>query len=341
MGVWGGNTQETVVQQLFPAKFQNRPIPHQATISRLVCRFEETGSVQARKKSGRPKSATSQETATAVLAAIEAGPHSSVRQLSSDAGISTGSVHSILKKAGYHPYKLKFVQELGEGDSDRRIEFCEWALEKANADRGFLFNLCMSDESTFSLHREVNTQNWSDTNPHWMAVSHTQFPKKLNVWAGICRGRIVGPFFLPKTLTGEAYLNLLVNSIGPSLADIAGDEPIWFQHDGAPPHFAGSVRDFLDVSFPGTWIGRRGPQEWPPRSPDLSTLDFFFWGYLKSKVYNNRPQNLDGLRQRIIDVSAAITPQQQCNKNFITVLLTAWLLTESTLSSYFDLEGKF
>jgi len=33
------------------------------------------------------------------------------------------------------------------------------------------------------------------------------------------------------------------------------------------------------------WIGRGGPIPWPPRSPDLNSLDFFFWGYLKETVY--------------------------------------------------------
>ncbi|EFN65149.1 hypothetical protein EAG_00038, partial [Camponotus floridanus] len=41
--------------------------------------------------------------------------------------------------------------------------------------------------------------------------------------------------------------------------------------------------------------------EWPPRSPDLSPLDFFLWGYLKSKVYKTNPRNLNNLRRRIVD----------------------------------------
>ncbi|ERL93783.1 hypothetical protein D910_11069 [Dendroctonus ponderosae] len=52
----------------------------------------------------------------------------------------------------------------------------------------------------------------------------------------------------------------------------------WFQHDGAPPHNFSQVRNHLDVTFPGAWIGRNGPILWPPRSPDLSPLDFFWCG---------------------------------------------------------------
>ena len=39
--------------------------------------------------------------------------------------------------------------------------------------------------------------------------------------------------------------------------------------------------------------------EWPARSPDLTPLDFFLWGYLKSKVYVTPPRDLLYLRGRI------------------------------------------
>ena len=39
--------------------------------------------------------------------------------------------------------------------------------------------------------------------------------------------------------------------------------------------------------------------EWPPRSPDLTPLDFFLWGHLQSKVYVTPPRDLDDLEARI------------------------------------------
>jgi hypothetical protein len=39
--------------------------------------------------------------------------------------------------------------------------------------------------------------------------------------------------------------------------------------------------------------------EWPARSPDLTPLDFFLWGYLKSKVFLTPPENLAELERRI------------------------------------------
>jgi len=45
--------------------------------------------------------------------------------------------------------------------------------------------------------------------------------------------------------------------------------------DGAPPHFSCFVTDVLNERFPDAWVERGGPIPWPPRSSDLSPLDFF------------------------------------------------------------------
>ncbi|KAJ4428119.1 hypothetical protein ANN_24133 [Periplaneta americana] len=73
-----------------------------------------------------------------------------------------------------------------------------------------------------------------------------------------------------------------------------------------------SVRQAVETlhnHFPGRWIGRGGPIAWPPRSPDLTPLDFFLWGFVKDRVYNTRVDNLQVLRQRFIDTVRSVTPQ--------------------------------
>ena len=59
------------------------------------------------------------------------------------------------------------------------------------------------------------------------------------------------------------------------------------------------VRRFLDQTFPDRWMGRDGPMLWPPRSPDLTPLDFFLWGYVKDIVYRTPVPNIDELIMRI------------------------------------------
>lgn len=51
--------------------------------------------------------------------------------------------------------------------------------------------------------------------------------------------------------------------------------------------------------FPQHVISRFGDVSWPPCSPDLSACDFFLWGYLKSRVYANKPRWLQELKINI------------------------------------------
>ena len=74
--------------------------------------------------------------------------------------------------------------------------------------------------------------------------------------------------------------------------------------DGAPPHFAINVRNYLSQTFGYDRVISRGCQHiWPPRSPDLNPLDFWFWAWLKSKVYHeNKPTTLEQLQQKIVEI---------------------------------------
>ncbi|KAJ8936648.1 hypothetical protein NQ318_019487 [Aromia moschata] len=49
------------------------------------------------------------------------------------------------------------------------------------------------------------------------------------------------------------------------------------------------------------YLSTNGPVCMPPRSPIITPMDFFFWGYLKNAVYERRYDNLEDLQQRIID----------------------------------------
>ncbi|KOX80743.1 hypothetical protein WN51_02031 [Melipona quadrifasciata] len=65
------------------------------------------------------------------------------------------------------------------------------------------------------------------------------------------------------------------------------------QHQFSINEWAG--REFLNRQFPQRWIGRDGPLSWPPRSPDLTSLDFYLWGHAKELVYKNTIETEDQL----------------------------------------------
>ncbi|GFS56293.1 hypothetical protein TNCV_2769541 [Trichonephila clavipes] len=102
-------------------------------------------------------------------------------------------------------------------------------------------------------------------------------------------------------------------------------QELWFQQDGATCHTARSTIYLLKDAFGDRLISRFGPVNWPPRSCELTPLDYFLWGYVKSLVYADKPQKPqtlghleDNIRRLLyignnrlqhIDVIANIRPQ--------------------------------
>ncbi|GFT20066.1 DUF4817 domain-containing protein [Trichonephila clavipes] len=85
-------------------------------------------------------------------------------------------------------------------------------------------------------------------------------------------------------------------------------QKLWFQQDGATCHTARATIDLLKDTFGDRLISRFGPVNWPPRSCDLTPLEYFLWGYVKSLVYADKPQTLDHLEDNIRRVIADIRP---------------------------------
>ncbi|GFU09061.1 putative LOC100569746 [Trichonephila clavipes] len=90
---------------------------------------------------------------------------------------------------------------------------------------------------------------------------------------------------------------MITNFFIPELNDHNVQE-LWFQQDGATCHTARATIDLLKDTFGDRLISRFGPVNWPPRSCDLTSLDYFLWGYVKSLVYADKPQTLDHLEDK-------------------------------------------
>ncbi|GFT09701.1 transposable element Tc3 transposase [Trichonephila clavipes] len=86
-------------------------------------------------------------------------------------------------------------------------------------------------------------------------------------------------------------------------------QELGFQQDGATCHTARATIDLLKDTFGDRLISLFGPVNWPPSSCDLTPLDYFLWGYVKSLVCADKPQTLDHLEDNIRRVIADIWPQ--------------------------------
>ncbi|GFT62702.1 uncharacterized protein TNCV_3096351 [Trichonephila clavipes] len=180
----------------------------------------------------------------------------------------------------------QFGLAIHQNDHQARHRFVEWAQIEIAVVPDFHKRILFSDKTHFWLNGYVNKQNcriWSEANPQ-VYVEAPLHPEKLTVRATITN------FFIPELNNHDV-------------------QELWFQQDGATCHTARATIDLLKDTFGDRLISRFGPVNWPPRSCDLTPLDYFLWGYVKSLVYADKPQTLDHLEDNIRRVIADIRPQ--------------------------------
>ncbi|GFX95867.1 transposable element Tc3 transposase [Trichonephila clavipes] len=176
--------------------------------------------------------------------------------------------------------------------------------------------ILFSDEAHFWLNGYVNKQNRrisNEANPQ-VNVETPLHPEKLTVWCALWGGGIIGPYFFKNdeghnvTVYGDRYRAMITNFFIPELNNHDVQE-LGFQQDGATCHTARATIDLLKDTFGDRLISRFGPVNGPPRSCDLTPLDYFLWGYVNSLVYADKAQTLDHLEDNIRRVIADIRPQ--------------------------------
>jgi hypothetical protein len=102
------------------------------------------------------------------------------------------------------------------------------------------------------------------------------------VWCAISRHQIE-PLCFETHINAEAYQELIQQFIALLQVD---KHNCWFQQDSATAHTAASTMEILHEFF-GENVISKGV--WPPRSPDLTSPDFFLCSYLKDTVYWTNP----------------------------------------------------
>jgi hypothetical protein len=92
--------------------------------------------------------------------------------------------------------------------------------------------------------------------------------------------------------TGRHYLEFLQNEKPQILqledVPLATRIAVYFQRDGAPPHYTRLVTQHLNDIFLTRWIGRGSTINWPTGSPDLTPLDFCLWAWMKNEMYKRK-----------------------------------------------------
>ncbi|GFX67167.1 uncharacterized protein TNCV_2185141 [Trichonephila clavipes] len=177
-------------------------------------------------------------------------------------------------------------------------------------DPTWVFNILWTDEkliSRFMVKLTTITVAFGRPLIHVSTHSSHCIPQK---WCGFTSSFIIGPFFfktqcpvngwITETVNAQRYLTLLQETAEPCLIQRGQISNVTFMQDGATSHTTNPVKAFLIQTFgEDRIVSRCSRYPWPTRSPDLTPTDFWFWGYLKYRVYLSDPSSLLELKDAI------------------------------------------
>ena len=283
-------------------KLNPKKVPGRWAFERLINRFKTShGQVRPATPGGK-NIKFSQEDITLVKDFFQDDDTKSLRVASRALGLSVWTIWTILRKVlKWRSYRERHVQPLSETHKAQRRTFCRKMKEMGDQ---FPKQIIFSDEKWFELVPHPNKQNtrtWAPCQPDKVRECRVQGGSKVMAWVGVV-GKKVLPvhwFEQKKGVNGESYLQLLKDTVWPAVKSVATRNGLYFQQDGATPHTTNLVMEFLGEKFQGRVISRRADFEWPPKSPDLNPLDYWFWGHCEAEVMRTMPVTLDELKEQV------------------------------------------
>ncbi|GAA49323.1 hypothetical protein CLF_102867 [Clonorchis sinensis] len=275
-----------------------------STITRLIAKFESTGFVLD--FPGKGRKSVSDERAPIAQNAVEQlqsqsiMASSSITQVSQLTGTPNASVHRIMRRHLHlYPYHFTLLQNITEEDKEQRVTFANWLLDNEE----IVPKILSSDEANFPVDGIINKHNcviWSrelltSTSPiisiPLISVCGWDSPKSVSCVSFSLMLRF------PATITSVCCRRMLSRNSSSTRSH--------------RPSF-NKMRTYLREQFSDEGVIARGfPNIWPARLPDLTPLDYWFWGMIKARVYHeNKPKNLVELSARIEEECARVTLEE-------------------------------
>ena len=299
---YGAVKNISVLKRHFQQHFviTTRKVPSYMAFKRLVERFIATqGTLHPAVPIGRPP--LSEETVALVKGFVKGCQRRresvSNAVIAAELNLSWSTVWRVVRKVlHWYPYKPHPTVPLTDAHKEGRVQFCEWLLSQPVE---FCDKVVWSDEKWFVLRQAPNRQNepyWAPCDPEVEVACKEQGGQKVMAWAGVVQGQVLIHWFPNNvSVNGERYLEMLQGVLQPVL----GQNDVWFQQDGAPPHMP--ARAWLQQAFQVRVISRLTAIPWPSKSPDLSCLDYWFWGVAMQEIRRSKPSTLTELK-RVVEL---------------------------------------
>lgn len=286
-----------------------------STVTRTINRFEETGAVASRHRSGRPRVTTERQDRYIVQSArrnrFTTFPALRCQyQRTYHRVISSATVRRRIMSVGLRSRRPLRVPRLTRAHRTTRLQ---WARAHENWLLAQWRNVLFTDETRIGLVsddyrirvlREPGREHRLDN-----AVQVAPYRGGTEMfWGGIMYNRRTDLIHIPGTMTGQYYLQNVIDPIILPLRNEIGEHFV-FMDDNARPHRTRAVQEALGN-------GNVTRLDWPAMSPDMNPIEHV-WDYMTRAIFrrNNPPANAQEL------VNAAIEEWRNIPQEIINNLI--------------------
>lgn len=270
-------------------------------VYRTIKRYTEQGSVDDKKRSGRPRTVRTPAVIKAIKARIARNPARKQKLMALQMGLSSKTVKKVLNEdLGLRAYRKKSGHLLNERLKAMRVKRSKVLLKRyaKNKHRDILF----TDEKIFNIEEKYNKQNDRvyaassvEAGKAIPRVQHGHHPSSVMIWLGVSYSGPTEVHFCEKGVktSAKVYQDTVLDTLVKDLSQtLFHGQPWVFQQDSAPAHKAKTTQAWFERNN----IDLLKHEDWPSSSPDLNPLDYKIWQILEEEVCAKPHKNLESLK---------------------------------------------
>ena len=173
--------------------------------------------------------------------------------------------------------------------------------------RSILFSgeKCFGQDGQHNHHNDgVYAKSREAANKYFESRPLHKVPFNAMVWAGITYRGVTDVVILPQKTSFDAnfYIQKILPIVKKDGNRLIGPD-FTFQQNGSKSHTSRATIEAIE----SMGVSLIGPQIWPPNSPDLNPLDYFFWNeveaHLKTKTFKNANEFAQKIKESVNKVS--------------------------------------
>ena len=271
-----------------------------STVRYIIKKREETGSVENKARSGRPKKLSTRDRRQ-IVRSVQNKPFTSAQSLANDIASSSGkvvcaqTVRNVLHNVGLHGRTARKKPFISEANREKRLTF---AKEYVNRPIEFWKNIIFSDESKFNLFGSDGQRFvWRKPNTELQA-KHVHSTVKhggghVMVWGCMAANGVGNLAFVEGTMKAVDYVKVLRDNLSSSASKLRISETYYFQQDNDPRHTAMKTKEWLLYNV-------RRMLKTPPQSPDINPVENL-WHLLNLNLRKMKILNKNNLKCALVE----------------------------------------